>query len=50
MLDSVTGQLEHKWTFRSGTVDLTGAERAEAACMGGATEGRRRRHFTTRRV
>ncbi len=29
MLDLVKGQLEHTWTFRSGTVDLTGAERAE---------------------
>ena len=50
MLDFVKGQLEHTWTFRSGTVDLTGAERAEAACVGGATKGVRRRHFAMRRV
>ena len=50
MLDLVKGQLEHTWTFRSGTVDLSGAERAEAACVGGVTKEGRRRYFATRRV
>ena len=42
-------QLEHTIDLSSCAVDLTGAERAEAACVGGATKGRRR-HFATLRV
>ena len=50
MLDLVKSQLEHTIDLSSWAVDLTGAERAEAACVGGATKEGRRRYFATRRV